>query len=109
MEVTGTITVIMETQEFDSGFTKREFVIKTEDQYPQVVKFETIKDKTALLDDLKVNDKVSVAFNLKGNEYEGKYYVNLQAWKIGKLEADAAPAAASQEVVTEAENDDLPF
>jgi len=30
---------------------------------------------------------VSVAFNLRGNEYNGKYYTNLQAWKITPLNA----------------------
>ena len=36
-----------------------------------------------------------MTFDLRGNEYEGKYYVNVAAWKIDKLGASApAPAEA---------------
>ncbi len=72
----------MEEQSFSSGFTKREFVLTTEEQYPQDIKFELIKDKTSAIDKFNVNDTIKVSFNLRGNEYNGKYYVNLQAWRV---------------------------
>ncbi len=81
-EIEGSIKAIMDTQTFDSGFTKREFVITTEEKFPQDVKLETIKDKTALLDGFSEGQRVKASFNIRGNEYKGKYYVNLQAWKI---------------------------
>lgn len=81
-EMEGTVKVIEDTQTFASGFSKREFVITTEDKYPQDVKFECMKEKIEQVDRLKVNDKVKVSFNIRGNEYKGRYYVNLQAWKI---------------------------
>ena len=35
-----------------------------------------------------------VSFNIRGNEYKGRYYVNLQAWRIehgeAKVESDLA-------------------
>ncbi len=82
LKIEGKIKVIMDTQIFDSGFSKREFVITTNDQYPQEIKFEFLKDKCELLDVKNVGDNVSVSFNVRGNEYNGKYYVNLQAWRI---------------------------
>mgnify|MGYP000017636565 CR=1 FL=1 len=91
-EVSGKLKVKMEEQSFSSGFTKREFVLTTEEQYPQEIKFELIKDKTSLIDKFNENDTIKVSFNLRGNEYNGKYYVNLQAWRV---EADAAGAGAS--------------
>jgi single-stranded DNA-binding protein len=82
-EIEGTLKVISETQSFASGFTKREFVVEVEDgKYPQMIKFEVVKDKTALLDQLSEGDPVSVAFDIRGNEYNGRYYVNLNAWKV---------------------------
>ncbi len=83
MEVSGKIKLINETQTFDSGFSKREFVVTTSEQYPQDIKLEFTKDKCSLLDMYKEGQDVTVGFNLRGNEYNGKYYVNLQAWKIG--------------------------
>ncbi|MDA3873651.1 MAG: DUF3127 domain-containing protein, partial [Kiritimatiellae bacterium] len=50
--MTGTVKVVMDLMTFDSGFTKREFVITTKDQYPQDVKFETVRDKVTLCDTL---------------------------------------------------------
>ena len=50
LKINGKIKLIMDSQSWDSGFTKREFVVTTNEQYPQDVKLEFIKDKTTLLD-----------------------------------------------------------
>lgn len=86
MEVTGRIKLIGETQSFDSGFTKREIVITTSEQYPQDIKIEFVKDKTSILDSYKVGQDVKVGINLRGNEYNEKYYVSLNGWKINANE-----------------------
>lgn len=86
-EVSGKLKLKNETQTFDSGFSKREFVVTTEEQYPQDIKLEFVKDKCSLLDMYEVDSPVKVSFNLRGNEYNDKYYVNLQAWRIEKGEA----------------------
>lgn len=114
MEVSGKVKVLMDTQTFASGFEKREFVITTQEQYPQDVKFECIKDKIAMLDSLQPGMDVTVAFNLRGNEYQGKYFVNLQAWKVtagvAATQGDAgAPMPASAPVAAADADDDLPF
>ncbi len=82
-ELEGTVKVIEDVQSFASGFTKREFVVEIEDgKFPQSIKFECVKDKTALIDGFSVGDPVKVFFDIRGNEYKGKYYVNLNAWKL---------------------------
>jgi len=114
LKVQGRIKVINDLQTWDSGFSKREFVITTQEQYPQDVKFEALKEKATQLDTLNVGDDIEVSFNLRGNEYNGKYYVNLQAWKLTKSGAttESAPAPTAPdtalEPMSEAE-DDLPF
>lgn len=93
-EIEGTVKVISEVQTFASGFTKREFVVEVEDgKYPQSIKFECVKDKTSLTDGLSVGDPVKVNFDIRGNEYNGKYYVNLNAWKVEKGGGNSAPPA----------------
>ncbi len=82
LELKGTIKVITDAQVYDSGFQKREFVITTEGDYPQDIKLEFVKDKCKLLDNYGIGQPVTVGFNVRGNEYNGKYYVSLQAWKI---------------------------
>jgi len=82
-ETAGKIKVINDTQSFASGFTKREFVVTTaHDKYPQDLKFEIVKDKCSLLDAFEVGQEVQVSFDIRGNEYNGKYFVNLSCWKI---------------------------
>jgi hypothetical protein len=82
-EAAGKIKVINETQSFPSGFSKREFVVTTaHDKFPQELKFEIVKDKCPLLDAFEVGQDVQVSFDIRGNEYNGKYFVNLSCWKI---------------------------
>ena len=82
-EANGKIKLISETQNFPSGFSKREFVVTTGDtKYPQDLKFEMVKDKCAVLDNYKEGSDVKVSFDVRGNEYNGKYYVNLSCWKL---------------------------
>tara|TARA_B110000046_G_scaffold79900_1_gene88042 strand:+ start:4829 stop:5188 length:360 start_codon:yes stop_codon:yes gene_type:complete len=119
MDIEGSVKVILETQSFNSGFQKREFVITTKEQYPQDVKFELIKDRIDIIDAYKPGETIKVHFNIRGNEYNGKYYVNLQAWRIENVSdtpnnnapstGDAGfpdePPMSSDGVV----EDDLPF
>ena len=49
MELEGSIKVLFETQTFNSGFQKREFVLTTKEQYPQDVKFELVKDRIDII------------------------------------------------------------
>ena len=119
-EATGTIKLIMDTQTFDSGFTKREFVVTTKEQYPQDLKFELVKDRISLIERFSTGDDVKVSFNLRGNEFNGRYFVNLGAWKIDANVAVTtpppmdpipgnSPAPEPTSVPPLPEDDDLPF
>jgi len=92
-ELTGTIKEIFEEQTFNSGFNKRAFVVTSEaDKFPQDIQFECLKDRVELVSKLSKGDKVTVSFDINGREWNGKYFVNLVAWKIENQggSADAA-------------------
>jgi hypothetical protein len=94
-ETTGTLKLIQDTQSFSSGFTKREFVVTTaHDKYPQDLKFEVVKDRCALLDGFELGQQVQVNFDIRGNEFNGKYYVNLSCWKIQAADGSSAQSSA---------------
>jgi single-strand DNA-binding protein len=96
-ELTGTVKLISAPQTFSSGFAKRELVVTVEDgKYPQDISVEFVQDKMRLLDDLQVGQTVTVAFNLRGREYQGRYFNNLQGWKITILGAQE-PAMPGEE------------
>ncbi len=113
LKINGKVKLLLDAQTFDSGFTKREFVITTQEQYPQDVKLEVTQQRVALLDNMKEGDNVDVHFNIRGNEYNGRYFVNLQAWKIDAataVQASApAPVAPNTELASADDAEDLPF
>jgi single-strand DNA-binding protein len=82
-KLSGTVKEIFDEQIFDSGFNKREFVVTMKSgRFDQEIKLECVKDKVELVNKLKKGDKVSVSFDLRGREWKGSYFVNLNAWKI---------------------------
>ena len=108
MQLTGKVKVVFDSQTFGSGFEKREIVITTAEQYPQDIKFEVYKDKCKDLDAFGPGNDVTVDFNLRGNEYNGKYFVNLNAWKIELADLSSTPAPQPAQTQSEGD-DDLPF
>lgn len=121
MEVIGKIKLIGETQTFgNNGFRKRELVVTTDEQYPQMLLIEFIQDKSELLNNYAVGQDVKVSINLKGREWinpqgEAKYFNAIQGWRIENLSQSApqVPPPADQfepaPDLTDEEPDDLPF
>lgn len=121
MEVTGSIKKIEETQLFgEKGFKKRELVVTTDEQYPQMIMIEFVQDKCDLLNNYNVGNKVKVSINLRGREWinpEGvaKYFNSIQGWRIEKVteivpqNAPIAPIAPINTPLIDEEPDDLPF
>ena len=62
--------------------------------YPQMVKFQLVQDRCTLLDTFNEGEKIKVHFDLRGREWNGKYFTNLNAWRLEKVEAAAATSAA---------------
>lgn len=117
-ELEGTLKHIYDVQTFASGFSKREFVVEVPDgRFPQLIKFECVKDKTTLVDGFSTGDSVKVAFDIRGSEYKERFYVNLNAWKLTKAtggdDGDDGPRANSS-LDAQFDNepdasDDIPF
>jgi single-strand DNA-binding protein len=85
-DLTGKVKLIQPVQTFDSGFTKREMVVIVQDgKYPQEINLEFVQDKVGLLDNLQVGQEVTVTFDIRGREHNGRYFNNLQGWKISTL------------------------
>ncbi len=113
-EFVGTVKALPATQTFPSGFTKREVVVTSEeDRFPQDIAFEFVKDKISLLDGIAEADRVTVSFDLRGREYNGRHYVSVSGWKIEKAGAtpESAPPAGRDSVEEALEDltEDMPF
>jgi hypothetical protein len=96
----GAIKLINPIKMINDKFSVREFVIVTDDaKYPQEVIFQTVNDKMDTIAPYGVGQEVTVSFNVRGREYNGKYYNTLDAWKV-QGEVTVQPIE---------EQDDLPF
>ena len=97
--VTGVLIHIGETLEFDSGFLKRTIVVKTAGDYPQEIPMDLVKGRAVLADRHIPGDQVTAHFNLRGNESKtqpGRWFVNLNCWRIESDETDTADAPDQQ-------------
>ena len=93
-EFVGTVKKILPTFTAPSGFTKREVVVTSEgERFPQDIAFEFVKEKIALLDSIQEADRVKIMFDLRGREYNGRYYVSVSGWKIEKADGSQAEGA----------------
>lgn len=111
-EVTGKVLLIGQTETLGSAgtFRKRLIVVETNEQYSQKIPIDFVQDKCDILDKYNVGDEVKVSINIRGNEYNGKYYCSLNGWRIEK-QATQQPAAIPHAAtnLNEDEPDDLPF
>ena len=118
-ELEGKVLKVLDTRRFDSGFTLREFVVEKPDpKYPQPILLQCTQDRCSLLDDVSEGDVVNATFDLRGREYNGRYFTNLNVWRLEKKESadsgggeygDDENPPLPDESMAPAEDDDLPF
>ena len=115
-KATGRLHKVFDTEQKSASFSAREFVIEVADgKFPQMVKFQLTQDKCPLIDDYSEGEEITVDFDLRGREWNDKYFTNLNAWRIARAEAsdgaqggDAAPASAPAAATADFD-DDIPF
>jgi O6-methylguanine-DNA--protein-cysteine methyltransferase len=111
----GIIKHIYDTQTFKNNFKKREIVLISDEEYPQEIKFEFTHDEgIQALDNYLEGEEVTIAFLLKGNEFQGKYYTNLRGIAIGQTDTKQSKTEKKTKTKTPVFNsspieDNLPF
>lgn len=82
MEIKGVLFDVFETQVISEKFKKRDFVIKTEGDYPQTILIQVTQTKCELLDKFVLGDQITAHINIRGRQVGNKYYNTIEAWKI---------------------------
>ena len=111
-ELTGKVKLIQDPQTFSSGFTKREIVVTVEDgRFSQDINLEFLQDKVSLLDTVSEGQRIKVFFDIRGREYNGRYFNNLVGWKIESEDssADDQPPIPDDTEAPGGFDDDIPF
>lgn len=123
MELNVKIHSIGDKQYVTDTFSKREFIVETQEEYKQYLQLQVIKDKCDTLSNYKPGQEVKVNLNIKGRLWtnkEGKEiaFNTLECWKIEKAESGAeAPKEEkykgkkeyTEPLAQEFEENDLPF
>ncbi len=113
----GKLHKIFDTEQKSASFQAREFVIEVADgKFPQMVKFQLTQDKCTLIDGYSEGEDIVVDFDLRGREWNDRYFTNLNAWRIAKADGSSTSSGGGQQqmpAATEAQtadfDDDIPF
>lgn len=95
-QLRGEVAHVGEIEEVGSkGFRKQLLVVRTADEkYPQEVPIYFTQSNIAKISDkdVEAGNEVTVTFDLRGREWNGKYYPELNGWKIVNHSAQRPPA-----------------
>jgi hypothetical protein len=120
MQVKGTLLQILKLESGVSKagkeWQKQDFVIETNEQFPKKVCFTLFGDKISLINGISEGSEIEVFFSVESRDFNGKWYHNINAWKIESGSAGNAPRNFPPEYSTgdippepEDSGNDLPF
>lgn len=127
MQLKGIIKLIKPIQQISATFSKREFVIETQENYPQTIQLELQGDRVDIIDSFTEGQEVECSIGIKGREWlnpqgETKFFNTITCWRITIPTSENKPqsTAPTFEPVNdqgfspissgeEDEADDLPF
>ena len=100
------LTVESGMSKSNKAWQKQTIVINNGDQYnPNIAISFFGEDKVKVLEGFKVGQDVTVSINLSSKEFNGKWYNQIDGWKIDGSTATAKPDLNSSDT----EGDNLPF
>lgn len=86
LQVTGVVTNIMPvmqgTSKSGNAWAKQQFVITTQEQYPKMICFTAFGQDKIDQFALKLNEQVTVCFDINAHEFNGRYYNDINAWNV---------------------------
>ena len=100
LELEGTLRHKLASQQGTSArgaWAKQEFILEFPDgNYTAQACFTAFgQEKVAELDKYQIGDRIRISFNIRSREYNGRWYNDLQIWRIAPAgQPTAAPAAA---------------
>lgn len=118
LSVKGIISHIGEVVQVSDTFKKRDIVLKVQSgQYENDNAFQLVQDRCNLADSLAEGQEVEAFFNIRSKEAKGRWFTNLDIWKIetAKQETHTVPAkpfnppVAHPPTAQGEDIDDLPF
>jgi hypothetical protein len=125
MEITGKIIAVLPEQggvsKIGNEWKKQEYVLETYDQYPKKVCFQLFGNDKIEQAAIQTGEDITVYFDIESREYNGRWFTNINAWKVERTTMGAtaatpdhfapatAPAFSAPDYPPPSPTDDLPF
>lgn len=94
-------------------WSKQEFIIETQESYPKKVCMNVWSpEKVKEFENYQLGDLLKINFNLESREFNERWYTDIRAWKIEKVNSAAAGVQTQDNEpfdISEDGEDDLPF
>ncbi len=97
MDLTGKVIAVLPPREGTSArgaWKSQEYVIETHDQYPRKMVFNIFGADKIDQFAIKAGEELTVSFDIDAHEYNGRWFNNIRAWNIQRIDAAAAQAAS---------------
>lgn len=100
MEIVGKIIQVLPeqggTSKSGNPWKLQSYVLETQEQYPRKVCFEVFGEDRIKSNPCKLDDVVTVSFDIESREFNGRWYTSIRAWRIQQGAVAAAPAQPQQ-------------
>lgn len=97
MEITGKIIAVLPEQggisKTGNEWKKQEYVLETHDQYPKKVCFQLFGADRIAQAAIQPGEELTISFDIDSREYQGRWFTNINAWKVERAGAAPAPSA----------------
>ena len=97
MELTGKIIAVSPaqggvSQRTGNPWKSQDYVIETQETYPKKCCFNVFGDEKIQEMNIQLGETLTVSLDINANEYQGKWYNQVRAWKVERM-AQAQQAA----------------
>jgi hypothetical protein len=97
MDITGRIIAVLPAQggisRNGNEWKKQEYVLETHEQYPKKVCFQIFGSDRIEQAAIRKDEELTVFFDIESREYQGRWFTNINAWKVERSGADVPPPA----------------
>lgn len=113
MEITGKIIAILPAREGTSSRTgnswkTQEYVIETHEQYPRKCVFNLFGADRIAQFNIQMGEELTVSFDIDAREWNGRWFNDIRAWNVQRVQPGAAEAAPADAAASVADNAPFP-
>ena len=92
MELAGKVIAILQPRDGVSKNTGNKwmvqsYVIETHDQYPKRMVFEVFGEDKIKQFNIQIGEEINVSFDIDARQWQDKWFNQIRAWKIDRVEA----------------------